>query len=118
MKKANLNLTIEYDPNQTTPEDVADALNNLLSVVMSTPGILESHGYPQIGDICTGETEMYRYLEPEEVFEMGDEAQGRGSDAWFEIEKHVGSCLQEMPQWRNARRQNLVIKDGGVQQRR
>ncbi|MFW6061591.1 MAG: hypothetical protein ACOC93_02165 [Planctomycetota bacterium] len=48
--KARLSLDIEFDPEVTNAESVAAALDELLGNALSTPGILDEHGDPGVGE--------------------------------------------------------------------
>lgn len=48
MKRCRLVVEVEYDSNITDPESLATALDNLMDVATSTPGILEEYGDPTI----------------------------------------------------------------------
>jgi len=48
-KKAQLCLEVEYNPEHTDPEGLANALDRLLETVLSTPGITDEYGGPHFG---------------------------------------------------------------------
>lgn len=50
MAKATFTVEVEYDPEMTHPDGLATALDILLETALSTPGILEEHGDPQVGE--------------------------------------------------------------------
>jgi hypothetical protein len=50
MAKTTLTLDIDYDPDQTDPEELACAMDRLLETALSTPGILDDYGNPRIGE--------------------------------------------------------------------
>ncbi len=50
--KSTLKLDVEYDPAVTDDESLASALDTLMETALSTRGILEEYGNPQIGKLC------------------------------------------------------------------
>ena len=48
--KTVLTLGIDYDPEKTDPESLATAMDRLMETILSTPGITEEYGDPQIGE--------------------------------------------------------------------
>jgi hypothetical protein len=53
--KTRLTLTIDYDEACTDPEGLACALDRLLETALSTPGILDEYGPPQLGEFLVDE---------------------------------------------------------------
>ncbi len=52
LEKSRLWLEVEYNPEYTDPEGLAQALDRLLETVLSTPGIMEDYGQPHFGPFC------------------------------------------------------------------
>lgn len=52
LEKSRLWLDVEYSPEHTDPEGLAEALNRLLETALSTPGIMEDYGEPHFGLCC------------------------------------------------------------------
>ena len=50
MRYAILKVVVEYDETKTDAESVATALDRLMETAMSTPGILEEYGNPDVGE--------------------------------------------------------------------
>ena len=53
-KTAMLKLPVTFDDNITDAEGVATAVDKLLETALSTPGILDDYGNPQIGQAYVG----------------------------------------------------------------
>ena len=53
--KTTLTVEIEYDPQQTDPENLACAMGRLLETALSTPDILDEYGNPTVGDFFVAE---------------------------------------------------------------
>jgi hypothetical protein len=49
MAKVTMTVEVEFDPEVTDSESVACALDALMETALSTPGILDEYGNPQIG---------------------------------------------------------------------
>jgi hypothetical protein len=49
-KRVRLCVDVLYDPQKTNPEEICDALDTLLSIATSTPGILDEYGDPEISN--------------------------------------------------------------------
>jgi hypothetical protein len=47
---AKLEVEVTYDPEVTDPEGLATALDRLLGHALSTPGIFEDYGNPEVGE--------------------------------------------------------------------
>ncbi len=47
--KSTLTIDVEYDPDITDDESLASALDRLMETALSTPGILDECGNPQVG---------------------------------------------------------------------
>ena len=47
--KTTLTLEIDYDPQQTDPEGLAAAMDQLMETALSTPDILDEYGNPKVG---------------------------------------------------------------------
>lgn len=45
-----LQLSVRFDRDKATPDEVCDALNTLLCNATGTPGVLEAVGDPTVGD--------------------------------------------------------------------
>ena len=56
-KKAQLCLEVEYNPEHTDPEGLANALDRLLETVLSTPGITDEYGEPHFGPCWVSSTD-------------------------------------------------------------
>ena len=50
MAKTTLIVDIEYDPELTDPEGLASAMDRLMEMALSTPGIMEEYGDPRVGE--------------------------------------------------------------------
>lgn len=50
MKTAKLQLTVEYDEEVTDPDSISAALDKVLETGLSTPGILDEVGCPEVGE--------------------------------------------------------------------
>jgi len=50
MANTTLTVGIEYDPDVTDPEGLAVAMDRLLELALSTPGILDDYSNPHIGE--------------------------------------------------------------------
>jgi hypothetical protein len=48
--KTVLEVSVDFDPGVTDPESLASALDRLLETALSTPGIFEEYGNPQVGE--------------------------------------------------------------------
>jgi len=48
--KTTLTVEIEYDPATSDPESLACAMDRLLETALSTPGIFEEYGNPEVGE--------------------------------------------------------------------
>jgi hypothetical protein len=48
--KTTLTLDIQYDPKVTDPESLATAMDRLTATALSTPGILDEYGTPDVGE--------------------------------------------------------------------
>jgi hypothetical protein len=48
--KTTLTVDVEYDPELTDPDGLARAMDRLLETALSTPGIVEDCGDPQVGE--------------------------------------------------------------------
>lgn len=46
MKTTTLTIKVDYDPEVTDPESLAQCADNLLEMALSTPGIVEEYGEP------------------------------------------------------------------------
>ena len=44
-----LSLNVDFDDRQTDPESLASAMDTLMKTPLSSPGILDEYGNPQIG---------------------------------------------------------------------
>ncbi|HBO44909.1 MAG TPA: hypothetical protein DD670_13470 [Planctomycetaceae bacterium] len=53
MKKTTLLIDVRYDADVTDPDGLATALDRLLETALSTPGILDDHGNPRVGDFSS-----------------------------------------------------------------
>lgn len=60
MKKCTYTITAEFDPEATTADDVAGAIDLLLDNALSSPGILDDQGGPTIHEVDGTLTEMLR----------------------------------------------------------
>ncbi len=47
--KSTLTIDVEYNPDITDDESLASALDRLMETALSTPGILDEYGNPQVG---------------------------------------------------------------------
>jgi hypothetical protein len=54
--KTTLTVDVSYDPELTDPEGLACAMDRLLETILSTPGIMEEYGDPQIGPFLVTDT--------------------------------------------------------------
>jgi hypothetical protein len=61
--KANLLLPIEYDPELTSPEDIAQCLDGILHNALSTEGILDECENPVVGEFWAQDPEPPDELE-------------------------------------------------------
>lgn len=59
--KSTLTIDIEYDPAATDDESLAYALDRLMETALSTPGILDEYGNPQIGQLFIARPVPKRY---------------------------------------------------------
>ena len=50
--KTTLTVDIDYNPEKTHPEGLASAMDRLMEMALSTPGIMEEYGDPRIGEFC------------------------------------------------------------------
>jgi len=62
MKTAKLFLYVEYDENTTDAESVARAMDILTETAMSTPGVLDEYGNPDIGEFLVEAEDIDGYL--------------------------------------------------------
>ena len=66
MAKTTLTLDIGYDPELTDAEALSIAMDRLLETALSTPGIMQEYGDPQIGEfLVAGANDNQRQLQPE-----------------------------------------------------
>ncbi len=56
MAKTTLTVDIEYDPELTNPEGLASAMDRLLEMAISTPGIMDEYGKPQVHEFFVADT--------------------------------------------------------------
>lgn len=54
-KTATLKIVVEFDDTKTDAEGMAVAVDNLLNTALSTEGILDDYGCPQIGQAFVAE---------------------------------------------------------------
>jgi len=54
MRNTVLSLTVRYDPDRTDPESIAAAMDRLLEMAMSTPGILDDYGEVSVEEFLVG----------------------------------------------------------------
>ena len=59
MKTARLRLYVEYDETQTDAESVAEALDQLLGTAVSTPGVLDAVGNPDVGEFLVDDADSH-----------------------------------------------------------
>lgn len=45
-----LSVHVRYDPKVTDPESLASALDRLMETALSTPGLLDEYGKPNVGE--------------------------------------------------------------------
>lgn len=50
MKTCRLVIDVTYDENLTDPEALSEAFDHLLETALSTPGILDDYGCPEVGE--------------------------------------------------------------------
>lgn len=48
-KSVTFTITVDYDPDATDPDSLGDALDALIKTALSTPGILDDYGDPEVG---------------------------------------------------------------------
>jgi hypothetical protein len=48
--KTTLTVDIEYDPELADPEGLASAMDRLLEMALSTPGIMDEYANPKVGE--------------------------------------------------------------------
>ena len=56
MVKTTLTVEIKYDPELTDPEGLASAMDRLLETALSTPGIMDEYGNPQVHEFFVADT--------------------------------------------------------------
>jgi hypothetical protein len=87
-KTTNLEVSVEYDPEVTDPEELASALDRLMETALSTPDILAEYGNPRIGEffISTEPSKWGLYnidlkeMATKQVFDSYAEAAERADD--------------------------------------
>lgn len=58
-QKAKFEIELEYDDKKTDPESLASALDTLMETALSTPGIFEDYGNPQVGEFYPLDDKLY-----------------------------------------------------------
>ncbi|NLX98375.1 MAG: hypothetical protein GXY83_19630 [Rhodopirellula sp.] len=66
MKKTTFLIDVRYDPDVTHPDGLAAALDRLLETALSTPGILDDHGNPRVGECIPISRLIRRNQHPEQ----------------------------------------------------
>ena len=65
MKETTFLIDVRYDPDVTHPDGLATALDRLLETALSTPGILDDHGNPRVGEFLAIASLIRRNQHPE-----------------------------------------------------
>lgn len=74
MKTATFKIKVQYDPKSTEVDSLATALDKLLDTALSTPGILDEYGCPELGSFVmekqdNDRVQLYRCKSKGHVFE-------------------------------------------------
>jgi len=50
MKEVTFTVTVTFDPEITDEDSIATALDRLMETALSTPGIFDDYGNPEVGE--------------------------------------------------------------------
>jgi hypothetical protein len=81
--KARLYFDVQFNGHKTDPEGLASAMETLIETAMSTPGVMEEHGDPNVGECFVLDTKaalehastvnrvIVEYTDPDRLIENG-----------------------------------------------